>query len=97
LVFVDESGFYLLPMVGRPPVADAPVGKTPVIRQYLTRDHLSVISGITPEVKLYMMVQEQAYKGPDVVNFLRHLLRHIPSLVRCWSSGTGVRFTAVGW
>ena len=75
MVFVDESGFYLLPMVLR---TYAPTGKTPVIRHRLTRDHLSVISGITPKGKLYMMVQKRPYKGPDVVNFLRHLLRHIP-------------------
>ncbi len=25
-----------------------------------------------------MMVQERPYRGPDVVNFLWHLLRHIP-------------------
>lgn len=56
----------------------APTGRTPVIRHRLTRDHLSVISGITPKGKLYMMVQQRPYKGPDVVNFLRHLLRHIP-------------------
>ena len=24
------------------------------------------------------MVQERPYRGPDVVNFLRHLLRHVP-------------------
>lgn len=75
MVFVDESGFYLLPAVLR---TYAPVGQAPVIREYLTRDHLSAISAITPEGKLYMMVQKQAYKGPDVVNFLEHLLRHIP-------------------
>ena len=75
MVFVDESGFYLLPAVLR---TYAPVGQTPIIREYLTRDHLSAISGITPLGKLYMMVQKQAYKGPDVVNFLEHLLRHIP-------------------
>ena len=84
-MFVDESGFYLLPMVSR---TYAPVGQTPVIREYLTRDHLSAISGITPEGKLYMMVQEQAYRGPDVVNFLRHLLRHIPGkLLVLWDRG----------
>ena len=75
LVFVDESGFYLLPAVLR---TYAPVAKTPIIREYLTHDHLSVISGVSPEGKLYMMVQERAYKSPDVVNFLRHLLRHVP-------------------
>lgn len=25
-----------------------------------------------------MMVQGRAYRGPDVVRFLQHLLRHIP-------------------
>ena len=75
MVFVDESGFYPLPAVLR---TYAPVGQTPVIRHHLTRDHLSAISGITPRGKLYMMVQDRAYKGPDVVNFLRHLLIHVP-------------------
>ena len=75
LVFVDESGFYLLPFVMR---TYGPRGDTPIIKEFLTRDHLSAISGITPDGKLYMMVQEQAYKSPDVVDFLEHLLKHIP-------------------
>lgn len=74
LVFVDESGFYLLPAVLR---TYAPVGQTPIIHEYLTRDHLSVISGITLEGKLYMMVQEEAYNSIGVVSFLKHLLCHI--------------------
>ena len=36
------------------------------------------MSGITLEGKLYITVQKNSYKGPDVVSFLRHLLRHIP-------------------
>jgi len=56
----------------------APAGQTPVVRECLTHDHLSAMSGITPKGKLHMTVQERSYKGPDVVNFLRHLLRHIP-------------------
>jgi hypothetical protein len=44
----------------------------------LTRDHLSAISAITPDGRLYMMVQQDAFKGPTIVRFLRHLLRHIP-------------------
>lgn len=54
------------------------MGETPVIRSYLSNDHLSAISGITPEGKLYLMVQQHAYKSADVVRFLKHLLRHIP-------------------
>ena len=80
-MFVDESGFYLLPALVR---TYAPRGNTPIIRELLTRDHLSAVtplssgvSAITPEGKLYMMVQEDAFKSPDVVRFLVHLLRHI--------------------
>ncbi len=75
MVFADQSGFYLLPLVLR---TYAPAGRTPVVKEYLSHDHLSAMSGITPEGKLYMTVLDRSYKGPDVVNFLRHLLRHIP-------------------
>lgn len=74
IVFCDQSGFYLLPMVLR---TYAPVGKTPVLREHLTRDHLSAMSGITLEGKLYMLEQERAFKGEDVVRFLKHLMRQI--------------------
>lgn len=74
LVFVDESGFYLLPSVVR---TFAPCGQTPVLRERLTRDHLPAISGVTPEGKLYMQVQTTPFRSPDVVGFLRHLHRHI--------------------
>ncbi len=74
IVWVDESGFYLLPAVVR---TYAPRGQTPVLRAPLTRDHLSVISGITPTGRLLMMVQERSFRSVDVVRFLQHLLRHI--------------------
>lgn len=74
-MFVDESGFYLLPAVVR---TYAPVGKTPILREHLSRDHLSMISAITQEGKLYMHEKEGALKGADVIGFLRHLLRKIP-------------------
>jgi hypothetical protein len=74
IVFCDQSGFYLLPMVVR---TYAPVGKTPILHENLTRDHLSAMSGITLEGKLYMLEQERAFKGKDVVRFLKHLLRQI--------------------
>jgi transposase len=74
LVFVDQSGFYLLLGVVR---TYAPVGQTPVIRAPLSRDHLSAVGGITWEGKLYLMTQERAYRGADVVGFLKHLARHI--------------------
>ena len=74
IVFVDESGFYLLPSVVR---TFAPRGQTPVLRERLTRDHLSAISGITPAGKLYMQVQAIPFRSLQVVGFLQHLHRHI--------------------
>ncbi len=74
-MFCDQSGFYLLPMVVR---TYAPVGKTPILKENLTRDHLSAMSGITLEGKLYMIEQERSFKGEDAVRFLKHLMRQIP-------------------
>jgi len=74
IVFVDESGFYLLPSVVR---TFAPQGQTPVLREQLTNDHLSAISGVTPEGKLYMQVQGSSFRSADVLRFLGHLRRHI--------------------
>lgn len=75
IVFVDEAGFYLLPMIVR---TYAPRGQTPILRVKLTRDHLSAIGGITQTGQIFMQMQERAYKAEDVVRFLRMLLRKIP-------------------
>src|ERR1051326_3210006 len=56
----------------------APRGQTPVLRVPLTRDHLSAISGLTPDGRLFMQVQDHAYSAEDVVCFLRLLLRKLP-------------------
>lgn len=75
IVFCDQSGFYLLPAVVR---TYAPVGKTPILHERLSRDHLSAMSGITLDGKLYMLEQDKAFKGADAVRFLKHLMRRIP-------------------
>ena len=74
-MFIDEAGFYLLPMAVH---TYAPAGQTPVLKVKLTRDHLSAIGAITPEGKILMQTQDHSYKGPDVVRFLQLLLREIP-------------------
>ena len=74
ILFVDEAGFYLLPFVAR---TYAPVGQTPVLRAPLTYDHLSVISAVTPDGRLFTHVQEEAFRGPTIVAFLRQLLRQV--------------------
>ena len=72
LVFEDESGFYLLPGVVR---TYAPKGQTPVIRQKVTRDHLSVLGGMTPEGKVYTLARQKSLNGLHSIEFLEHLLR----------------------
>jgi hypothetical protein len=54
---------------------DAPIGQTPILKETCSREHLSVISGITPAGKLYTMVREQAFDSAAVVEFLKHLHR----------------------
>jgi transposase len=71
LVFVDESGIYLLPGVVR---TYGPKGQTPVIDKRLSRDHLSVMAGVTPAGKLYTLVRQRALVSSDSVVFLKHLL-----------------------
>lgn len=71
LVFVDESGFYLLPGVVK---TYGPKGKTPVLKEWQSRDHLSVMGGITPQGRLYTLVRQTPLNGLHCVQFLEHLL-----------------------
>jgi DDE superfamily endonuclease len=75
LLFRDESAFYPLPSVVR---TYAPVGQTPILREWWTRDHLSAISALSPEGKLYFHYQDHAINSEDVVAFLEHWLREVP-------------------
>jgi hypothetical protein len=43
----------------------------------LTHDHLAAISGMTRDGRLIMQTQDHAYRSPDVVRFLRLLLRKV--------------------
>jgi transposase len=82
LFFIDASGFSPLPRVVR---TYAPVGQTPILREWWTREHLSAISAISPEGKLYVHGQDSAITSADVLAFLEHLLREVPGhLVILW-------------
>jgi transposase len=61
----------------------------PVLRSPYTRDHLSVISTITPDGRLVVPEQREAIRGVDVVAFLRHLLRLLPGkLLVLWDGAS---------
>jgi transposase len=55
----------------------APKGQTPVLRAPLSRDHLSVISGITAQGWLHTRIQDRPFRGVDAARFLGHLTTHI--------------------
>jgi transposase len=72
LVFVDESGFYLLPGVVK---TYGPKAQTPVLDEWQTHDHLSVMAGVTPQGKVYSLVRPKSLNGLHSIEFLVHLGR----------------------
>jgi transposase len=56
----------------------APSARPPIVREWWTRDHLSAISAISAEGKLYFHSQDHPINSDDVVGFLEHLLREVP-------------------
>lgn len=86
MVFVDESGFSLIPYAAK---TWAPVGETPVLIHQGRWPKFSAISGVTPRGRLYFRVHEKSIRGPQVVAFLHHLLRHIRRrpIMLFWDNG----------
>ena len=74
LVFVDESGFYLLPARVR---TYAPRGEPPTLPVFETRDHLSVMSAITAQGQLFTMIRDDSLTSMESVRFLKHLLTQV--------------------
>jgi transposase len=93
LVFTDESGFYLLPGVVK---TYAPQAKPPVLTEWQTHDHLSVMGAATREAQTYTLVREETFTGLHVEEFLRHLIRHLgPRLLVIWDGSPIHRRTNV--
>jgi len=65
--------------------SDAPVGQTPVLREWYTRDHRSAISAISPTGTLYVHSQDRPIHSADVVAFLEDWRRQVPGrMVLIW-------------
>jgi transposase len=93
LVFVDEAGFYLLPGRVR---TYAPAGHTPVLHNWQSRDHLSVMGAVVPTGKIYILVRQESLNGLHTIEFLRHLIRHVgPRLLVVWDRSPIHRRVAV--
>jgi transposase len=78
IVFADESGFYMSPTVAK---TWSPAQHTPVLNAPLRREHLSVIGGMTLEGSLYVQIHRSSLDAHGAVQFIRHLLQHIPGRV----------------
>lgn len=91
LVFLDESGFLLIPNVRR---TWAPRGQTPLVRHRYRRDKLSAISAVTLSARrqrlgLYIHFHpDQNITHVEVAVFLRALLRHLRGhVIVLWDGG----------
>lgn len=90
LVFVDESGFLLIPSVRR---TWAPRGHTPCLRYYQRHDRISVISGISVSPRahrlgLYFQLHDDNLHAVEVCGFIRELLRHLRGpVIVLWDNG----------
>jgi transposase len=74
LVFVDESGFYLLPSVVK---TYGPRAHTPVVDEWQTHDHLSIMGGLTTDGRVYTLVRQEPLTGLQTIEFLGHLGRQL--------------------
>jgi len=98
LVFIDESGFLLIPSVRK---TWSPVGQTPIFHHRYRHDRISAISGIAVSPKrfhctLYCQLYYDNIQGEEVAAFLRHLLQQIHGhLIVLLDNGTIHRGDAV--
>lgn len=78
IVFVDESGLSLTPVVRR---TWAPKGKTPVLRHRFNGKRVSMAGALAyrwdgRRARLYFQTCPGAYNDERLIEFLRHLRRH---------------------
>jgi transposase len=92
LVFVDESGFLLIPTVRK---TWAPCGHTPIVRHRQgRRQKVSAIAGLSvspvrQRLGLYYRLHTKNIQQTEVRDFLRHLLRHLRGpLIVVWDNGS---------
>ncbi len=74
IVFIDESGLSERPHRCR---TWAPRGQTPVLQYHFNWKTLSAMAGVT-WWNFYFRLFPGSIRSPQVVEFLSHLLRHIP-------------------
>ena len=74
IVFIDESGLSQRPHRCR---TWAPRGQTPVLQYHFNWKTLSAMAGVT-WWNFYFRLFPGAIRSPQIIEFLTHLLRHMP-------------------
>ena len=99
LVFIDESGFLMIPTVRR---TWSPKGRTPIHRHWQKRRKVSLISALSVSPKrrrigLYFRCHPDAnIHNAEVADFLRYLLKHLQGfLIVVWDNGRHHRGDAI--
>ncbi len=91
LVFIDESGFLLLPSVRK---TWAPRGQTPILRHKTRRDKISVISGVSVSplrghLNLHFELFPTNIGHVEACLFLAQLLRHLRGpVIAVWDNAS---------
>ena len=88
LVFLDESGFQMTPVVRR---TLAPRGKTPILPCDYRRDKISAISAITltprrylPDLAFWLLPTKENFTAVRIVEFLKRLRAEMPRFTVIW-------------
>ncbi len=93
IVFVDESGLSTKPTRVR---TWAPRGQTPLLQETFNWKSLSIIGGLVL-LRFFFQIHSGSIKGPQVVEFLKHLQRHVPAkLLVIWDGAPIHRSKLVG-
>jgi len=74
----------------------APRGQTPILRVFLTRDHLAAIGAVTPDGRFLLLLHDRPLRGPDGGRVSKHVLAQIPgTLLVIWDGAPIHRGQAV--
>jgi transposase len=90
MVFLDESGFSLIPMMPR---TWAPRGETPILRHRMSWPKLSAIGAVAPNPHVWLRLVKGTVKSQDVIRFVRRLLRSCPRPIMLFLDGLGAHWS----
>ncbi len=91
IVFLDESGLSTRPTRVR---TWAPRGRTPLLQETFNWKSLSLIGGLA-RLRFYFQMHAGSIKGPQVVEFLQHLQRHLPGKFLILWDGASIHRSAL--